>query len=30
VLSEAQRRYAQTQYELFRNWYAGWSKEVNA
>jgi 4-hydroxy-tetrahydrodipicolinate synthase len=29
MLSEAQRRYAQTQYELFRNWYAGWSKEVN-
>jgi dihydrodipicolinate synthase/N-acetylneuraminate lyase len=30
ALSEAQRRYAQTQYELFRNWYASWSKEVNA
>jgi 4-hydroxy-tetrahydrodipicolinate synthase len=30
ALSEAQRRYAQTQYELFRNWYAEWSKEVNA
>ena len=30
ALSEAQRRYAQTQYELFRNWYAKWSKEVNA
>jgi len=30
VLSESQRRYAQTQYELFRTWYANWSKDVNA
>ncbi|MFM0498581.1 dihydrodipicolinate synthase family protein [Paraburkholderia caledonica] len=30
ALSEAQRRYAQTQYELFRNWYSEWSKDVNA
>jgi 1-pyrroline-4-hydroxy-2-carboxylate deaminase len=30
ALSEAQRRYAQTQYELFRTWFASWSKEVNA
>ncbi|SAK93314.1 dihydrodipicolinate synthetase [Caballeronia hypogeia] len=30
VLSDAQRRYAETQYALFRNWYAGWSKEVSA
>ncbi|MBB3259005.1 4-hydroxy-tetrahydrodipicolinate synthase [Paraburkholderia bannensis] len=30
VLSDAQRNYAQTQYALFRNWYAGWSKEVSA
>ncbi|MGB3122774.1 MAG: dihydrodipicolinate synthase family protein [Pseudomonas sp.] len=26
VLSESQRRYAQTQYALFREWYAQWSK----
>ncbi|ALM53337.1 dihydrodipicolinate synthase family protein [Halomonas huangheensis] len=25
ALSDAQRRYAETQYELFRNWYAQWS-----
>lgn len=30
ALSASQRRYAETQYELFRNWYAGWSKQVNA
>ncbi|WP_175943292.1 dihydrodipicolinate synthase family protein [Caballeronia sp. BCC1704] len=30
ALSEAQRRYAQTQFELFRQWYAGWSKEISA
>ena len=30
VLSEAQRRYAQTQYHLFRNWFADWSKESTA
>ena len=30
VLTDAQRRYAQTQYALFRKWYAGWSKEVSA
>ncbi|VXC93480.1 Dihydrodipicolinate synthase [Burkholderia sp. 8Y] len=30
VLSEAQRRYAQTQFELFRKWYAQWSKKANA
>jgi 1-pyrroline-4-hydroxy-2-carboxylate deaminase len=29
VLSAAQRRYADTQYALFRKWYAHWSKEVN-
>jgi len=28
VLSESQRRYAETQYEQFRRWYADWSKEV--
>ena len=26
VLSDSQRRYAQTQYALFREWYAQWSK----
>jgi dihydrodipicolinate synthase/N-acetylneuraminate lyase len=26
ALSEAQRRYAETQYELFRDWYADWIK----
>jgi 1-pyrroline-4-hydroxy-2-carboxylate deaminase len=30
VLSEAQRRYAQTQYELFRKWFAGWEKAIDA
>jgi 4-hydroxy-tetrahydrodipicolinate synthase len=30
VLSASQRRYAETQYALFRNWYANWSKEINA
>ena len=30
ALTDAQRRYAETQYALFRNWYAGWSKEVSA
>jgi 4-hydroxy-tetrahydrodipicolinate synthase len=30
ALSASQRRYAETQYALFRNWYAGWSKQVNA
>jgi 4-hydroxy-tetrahydrodipicolinate synthase len=29
-LSASQRRYAETQYALFRNWYAGWSKDVAA
>jgi len=28
-LSDAQRRYAESQYGLFRNWYANWSKSVN-
>ncbi len=28
VLSASQRRYAETQYEQFRKWYANWSKEV--
>jgi len=30
ALSDSQRRYAETQYALFRSWYANWSKEVNA
>ena len=30
VLSASQRRYAETQYALFRNWYANWSKEISA
>ena len=30
VLSDSQRRYAATQYNLFRTRYAGWSKEVAA
>ena len=30
VLSDSQRRYAETQYNLFRTWYAGWSKEIAA
>ncbi|WP_432381247.1 dihydrodipicolinate synthase family protein [Duganella sp. P38] len=29
-LSASQRRYAETQYALFRSWYASWSKEVAA
>lgn len=29
VLSEAQRRYAEDQYALFRQWYANWSAEQN-
>ncbi|MGJ8513480.1 dihydrodipicolinate synthase family protein [Carnimonas bestiolae] len=27
-LTEAQRHYARQQYQLFRDWYAGWSKEL--
>lgn len=30
ALSEAQRRYAETQYDRFRKWFAGWSKEAIA
>jgi len=30
ALSASQRRYAETQYALFRSWYANWSKEVAA
>jgi 1-pyrroline-4-hydroxy-2-carboxylate deaminase len=30
ALTDAQRRYAETQYALFRTWYAQWSKEVSA
>jgi len=30
VLSASQRRYVETQYAQFRNWYASWSKEVHA
>ena len=29
VLSDAQRRYAEQQYALFRQWYAAWSAEQN-
>jgi 4-hydroxy-tetrahydrodipicolinate synthase len=29
ALSASQRRYAETQYEQFRQWYAGWSRDVN-
>ncbi len=29
ALSDAQRRYTEKQYELFKNWYAGWSKEIS-
>ena len=29
VLSDAQRRYAEHQYALFRQWYANWSAEQN-
>lgn len=28
ALSDSQRRYAQAQYTLFRNWYANWSKDI--
>lgn len=28
-LSDAQRRYAETQYRLFQTWYADWSREQN-
>jgi 4-hydroxy-tetrahydrodipicolinate synthase len=28
VLTDAQRNYAENQYQLFRTWYAAWSKEV--
>ncbi|MDT0136591.1 dihydrodipicolinate synthase family protein [Acidovorax sp. PRC11] len=28
VLTDAQRNYAQNQYQLFRDWYASWSKEL--
>jgi 1-pyrroline-4-hydroxy-2-carboxylate deaminase len=27
ALSDAQRNYAETQYRLFRQWYATWSAE---
>ncbi len=30
ALSASQRRYAETQYALFRSWYAQWSKDVAA
>lgn len=30
ALSDAQRNYAETQYKLFRQWYANWSAENNA
>ncbi|WP_462382762.1 dihydrodipicolinate synthase family protein [Pseudomonas sp. Marseille-QA0892] len=29
VLSDAQRRYAETQYALFRQWYSDWPKQVD-
>ncbi|KRP56452.1 dihydrodipicolinate synthase family protein [Pseudomonas trivialis] len=29
ALSDAQRRYAEQQYTLFRNWYANWSAEAS-
>ncbi len=29
VLSDAQRRYAETQYTLFRHWYSNWSAQLN-
>ncbi len=29
ALSDAQRRYAENQYALFRQWYANWSAEQN-
>lgn len=28
VLSESQRKYVETQYELFKTWYANWSSEL--
>ncbi|ARN18711.1 dihydrodipicolinate synthase family protein [Piscinibacter gummiphilus] len=28
VLTDAQRHYAENQYQLFRTWYAAWSKDV--
>ena len=28
VLSDSQRKYVENQYELFRNWYANWSKDI--
>ena len=28
VLTDAQRKYAENQYQLFRTWYAAWSKDV--
>lgn len=28
VLSESQRKYVETQYELFRTWYRNWSAEI--
>ncbi|MBF8726769.1 dihydrodipicolinate synthase family protein [Pseudomonas putida] len=30
ALSDSQRGYAESQYNLFRNWYASWSAEQNA
>lgn len=30
VLSDAQRRYVETQYALFREWYAQWSAQLDA
>lgn len=30
ALSASQRRYAESQYALFRDWYANWSREVTA
>lgn len=29
VLSDAQRGYAESQYKLFRSWYASWSKSIS-
>ena len=29
VLTDSQRRYAESQYQLFRNWYAAWSKGLS-
>lgn len=29
VLSDSQRQYAKTQYDLFRNWYKNWSAQLN-